>query len=78
MYAQEDTENRRFKDNVALSKGIKEFIALAAGQQMRIEHHSRTAQLAGSELSQKRLAVARRAASATHQCNPSCILFTNV
>ncbi len=32
--------------------GIKEFIALAAGQQMRIEHHNRTAQLAGSELSQ--------------------------
>src|ERR1700737_5658077 len=44
MCAQEDTENRRFNDNVALSRGIKEFIALAAGQQMRIEHHDRTAQ----------------------------------
>ena len=62
----------------ALSRGIKESIALAAGQQMRTEHRNRTAQLAGSELSQKRLAVARRATSATHQCNPSCILFTNV
>jgi hypothetical protein len=29
------------------------------------------------ERSQKRLAVGRRAASAMHQCNPSCILFTN-
>ena len=38
----------------ALSRGIKESIALAAGQQMRTEHHNRTAQLAGSELSQKR------------------------
>jgi hypothetical protein len=35
MYAQDDTENRRFNDNVALSRGIKEFIALAAGQQDR-------------------------------------------
>jgi hypothetical protein len=40
MCAQEDTENRRFNDNVALSRGIKEFIAPAASQQMRIEHHN--------------------------------------
>jgi len=39
MYAQEDTENRRFNDNVALSRGIKELTALAAGQQMRTEHN---------------------------------------
>jgi hypothetical protein len=37
MYAQEDTENRRFNDNVALSRGIKEFTALAAAQHMRTE-----------------------------------------
>jgi hypothetical protein len=43
-------ENTRFNDNVALSQGIKEFIALAAGQQMGTEHHNRTAQLAGPSM----------------------------
>ncbi len=39
MHAQEDTENGRFNDNVALSRGIKEFTALAAAQHMRTEHN---------------------------------------
>jgi hypothetical protein len=39
MCAQEDTENRKFNHNVAFSRGIKGFIALAAGQQMWTEHN---------------------------------------
>jgi hypothetical protein len=50
MCAQEDTKNRRFNDNVALSRGIKEFTALAAGQQDAAWSTTELPQLGGSAL----------------------------